>query len=144
MCTPSLAIDAIIQVSSHKNEEPAILLVLRSDTSEELYAIPGGFVNVGESVETATIREVKEETNADIIYLEQFRTYSDPSRDKRRHTVSVVFICTGDASNLKRGDDAKEVVIVPLSELPGKKFAFDHEVILKDYVKKYHPKYEFI
>ena len=88
MCTPSLAIDAIIEV--HDEFELKVVLVRRRDPPRDLFAIPGGFVDVGESVEEAIVREVKEETNLSLDKLEQFRVYSDPSRDKRRHTVSVV------------------------------------------------------
>lgn len=84
MCTPSLAIDAIITVKNAP--EPSIVLVRRRDNPRDIYALPGGFVDIGETIEHATIREVKEETNLDLLHLSQFRVYSDPKRDKRRHT----------------------------------------------------------
>lgn len=91
MCTPSLAIDAIIEVQpSSPSEDIRILLVHRRDPPRDLFAIPGGFVDIGETVEAATIREVREETNLVISSLEQFRVYSDPLRDKRRHTVRMI------------------------------------------------------
>lgn len=107
LCTPSLAIDAIIEVNGddEPDENIKVVLVHRRDPPRDLFATPGGFVDVGETVEQATIREVKEETNLDLDHLEQFRVYSDPSRDKRRHTVSSVFKCkVKDASKLKKGD----------------------------------------
>lgn len=142
LCTPSLAIDAIIEISSnHYNNDIYIVLVQRKDSNDLIHAIPGGFVNVDETVENATKREVKEETNLNIIKLNQFRVYSDPTRDKRRHTVSVVFRCIVDnTKQMKNGDDAKGVVVVSLKDsLYTLKFAFDHRVILEDYVRFYHP-----
>lgn len=92
MCTPSLAIDAVIEHHNHGSEnEISILLVFRRDPPKDLFAIPGGFVDVGEAAELAVIREVKEETNLTVSHMEQFKLYSDPYRDKRRHTASMVF-----------------------------------------------------
>lgn len=88
----------------------------------------------------ATIREVKEETNLDITSLEQFRVYSDPSRDKRRHTISCVFRCiVKNINNIKRGDDAKAVKIIPLKDIINLQLAFDHRTILTDYINQFHP-----
>ena len=145
MCTPSLAIDAIIEY--HKSEETissscescSLLLVFRRDPPSG-YAIPGGFVNIGESVETAAIREVKEETNLSLHSLEQFRMYSDPARDKRRHTASIVFRCiVTSVDGFKGGDDAKGVRLVPLKDVLNLPLAFDHKIILHDYIQRYHP-----
>ena len=133
MCTPSLAIDALIEVTN--NNEPSIVLVKRGRAPRDIYAIPGGFVDVGESVEEATIREVKEETNLELKSLRQFKVYSDPKRDKRRHTVSAVMTCTvDDISKIHRGDDAKEVVVVPLRKVLSLELAFDHKQILSDFI----------
>jgi len=110
-----------------------------------MIAIPGGFVDVGESVEEAVLREVSEETHLPLTIdkISQFRVYSDPSRDKRRHTVSVVFRCHGDSNDvwkLKKGDDAKSVVLVPVLEVLNLNLGFDHKQILSDYIKTYYPK----
>ena len=141
MCTPSIAIDAIIEVDN--KGVPSLLLVNRGALPKG-YAIPGGFVNVGESLEEATIREIKEETNLDIVALEQFHMYSDPKRDKRRHVVSQVFKCKVDEKKpvqqqLRRGDDAKAVEIIALTDIADLNIAFDHKSILLDYIQKYHP-----
>ena len=76
----------------------AVILVSRRDPPIK-HAIPGGFVDVGETIEVATVREVMEETNLDLTSLEQFHVYSDPARDTRRHTVSVVFRCVASRSS---------------------------------------------
>ena len=71
--------------------------------------------------------------------MEQFHVYSDPARDKRRHTVSVVFRCiVKDIKNLKRGDDAKGVKVIPLNKVLELNLAFDHKQILTEYIQKYH------
>lgn len=135
LCTPSLAIDALIEYFDGK--ELNMVLVRRKDPPKDKIAIPGGFVNVGETVENATIREVKEETNLDVIKMKQFRVYSNPNRDKRRHTVSVVLICTiNNIDLIKRGDDAKDVVVIPFNKVLSQDFAFDHRTILEDYFRE--------
>eukprot|EP01041_Mallomonas_annulata_P013224 gene13224-27983_t len=137
MCTPSLAIDAIIEISTKKG--PSVVLVRRRDPPRK-YAIPGGFVDIGETVEKATMREVQEETNLHPTQLEQFSVYSKPDRDQRRHTVSVVFRCIAEnTEKISAGDDAKSVEIIPLMEIKEIDLAFDHSQILKDYIAKYHP-----
>jgi 8-oxo-dGTP diphosphatase len=134
MCTPSLAIDCIIE---HKD---SVVLVWRKDPPADKYAIPGGFVSVGESAEAATIREVLEETNLTVASLEQFRFYSDPRRDARRHTVSMVYRTqVSSLANLHVGDDAKRVVAIPMKDILSLNLAFDHKTIFTDYFRQYHP-----
>lgn len=104
-------------------------------------------MNIGETVESAVIREVKEETNLTIsaANLEQFRMYSDPLRDSRRHTASMVFRCMliGELNHWRQvihnGDDAKELKLLHLDSLLSLPLAFDHRQILTDYLKKFHP-----
>ncbi len=97
------------------------------------WAIPGGFVDYGESLEEAAIREAKEETNLDVELICQLHTYSSPDRDPRQHTISTVFIAKG-KGELKGKDDAKNAKIFTKNNLP-ENIAFDHKEILNDYFK---------
>lgn len=108
------------------------------------FAIPGGFVNVGESVEETAVREIKEETNLDINIkqLQQFHFYSNPSRDTRRATASAIFryiLPVGDEVQFKSGDDAKDLVLVKLEDAVKLPLQFDHGQVLTDYIHRYHP-----
>lgn len=125
---PLLTVDAIIETAS------GILLIERKNPPYG-WALPGGFVDYGESVEDAVIREAKEETSLDIEIIEQFHTYSDPLRDPRKHTVSVVFIAKSfPGQKPEAKDDAKSLKIFWPSELPDN-IAFDHGEIIADYIK---------
>jgi 8-oxo-dGTP diphosphatase len=95
------------------------------------WALPGGFVDWGETVEQAAVREALEETGLQVTLLRQFHVYSDPSRDPRGHNVSVVFIGTAQG-NPQGQDDASEAQVFHRSALPSP-FAFDHAAILSDY-----------
>lgn len=121
---PHLTVDAIIEVDG------GIILIKRKNPPYG-WAIPGGFVDYGETLEEAVIREAKEETGLDIRLKRQFHTYSDPGRDPRHHTVSTIYIATADGEPVA-GDDAKEVGIYNRDNLP-KDIAFDHREILEDY-----------
>jgi len=123
--TPFLTVDGII---FYKGK---IVLVNRNFAPMGL-ALPGGFVNYGETVEAAVIREIKEETNLDLINLKQFKVYSDPSRDLRMHTCSVVFSADG-FGELKAGDDAKEVVLYDYKDIKNLNLCFDHKKIIEDF-----------
>jgi 8-oxo-dGTP diphosphatase len=124
--TPFLTVDAIIEVKG------GIVIIKRSNPPFG-YALPGGFVDYGESLEEAVIREAKEETDLEITDLRQFHTYSDPKRDPRFHTVGTVFIAqaTGEP---KAGDDAAGVQVIPPGDIEKLDFAFDHRLILLDYL----------
>ena len=125
---PLLTVDAIIETES------GIILIERKNPPYG-WALPGGFVDYGESLETAVIREAREETSLDIDIVEQFHAYSDPSRDPRKHTVSVVFIVKHDPNQTPYAmDDAKSLKVFPLSEIP-ENLAFDHGKIISDYLK---------
>ncbi|MSP39695.1 MAG: NUDIX hydrolase [Deltaproteobacteria bacterium] len=121
---PLLTVDIIIEIDG------GIVLIERKNIPHG-WAIPGGFVDYGESIESAAAREAEEETSLKVKLVEQFYTYSDPRRDARHHTVSTVFIAT--ANGIPRGaDDAKAARIFCQGELP-EPIVFDHEQILRDY-----------
>lgn len=121
---PFLTVDAIIEIGG------GIILIKRKNPPPG-WAIPGGFVDCGETIEDAVIREAKEETGLDIKLLSQFHAYSDPKRDPRHHTVSVIFIATAEGEPVA-ADDAAEVKIFSRDNLPDD-IAFDHKQILEDY-----------
>ena len=124
--SPIPTVDIII------GKEGGIILIKRKNPPYG-WALPGGFVNYGESLECAARRELKEETNLEAKGLRQFRTYSDPARDPRFHTITTVFIGKGEGKG-KAADDAEQLKIFKKGELPSK-LAFDHKKILKDYFK---------
>src|SRR3990167_1983294 len=127
--TPLLTVDIIIEVADR-----GIVLIERKNPPHGL-ALPGGFVDYGEHLEKAALREAKEETSLDVQLIEQFYTYSDPRRDPRHHTISTVFIAR--ANGDPRGDDdARQAQLFTEAELPSP-IAFDHAQILRDY---YHYK----
>lgn len=124
---PFVTVDAIIEIGD------GIVLIQRSNPPFGL-ALPGGFVDYGESLEDAVIREAKEETSLDLEDLRQFHTYSEPVRDPRFHTVATVFIARAKGKP-KAGDDAAGVRVARLTEIPKLEFAFDHKKILTDYLE---------
>jgi len=127
--SPKLTVDGIVV----KGKE--ILLIKRkNDPYSGMWALPGGFVNYGEKVEDAVVREVREETGIETTLVDLLGVYSDPERDPRGHTVSIVFILKPLSEDVKGGSDASEAKFFPLDSLPP--LAFDHEKIIKDYKKK--------
>jgi len=121
---PLCAVDVIIETQG------GIILIKRKNPPAG-WAIPGGFVDYGESLEDAVRREAKEETGLDIELIKQFHTYSDPGRDPRHHTISVIYIARAEGKP-EAGDDAKEAGIFTRDSLP-EDIAFDHRQILEDY-----------
>ncbi len=132
--TPYLAVDGIIQLYDEKENFKGIVLIERKNPPIGL-AIPGGFVDIGETVEQAVIREMKEETSLDVDILRILGVYSDPNRDPRFHTASVVFVCKAHGQPVA-SSDAKEAKIYKLEEIPYDKLVFDHAKILKDYIER--------
>jgi 8-oxo-dGTP diphosphatase len=128
--TPRLTVDVIIDMGA------GMIVMVERKNEPAGWALPGGFVEVGESVEEAALREVKEETGLDIELVRQFHVYSDPKRDARGHTASVVFVGRG-WGKPKSGSDAKNVELYHEMNLPSE-IPFDHRQILKDY---FHQRY---
>lgn len=124
---PLPTVDTIIETSSG-----GIVLVERKNPPHG-WALPGGFVDYGESLELAAIREAKEETCLDITLVEQFHTYSDPQRDPRHHTVSTVYLAIAEGAP-QGGDDAQDAKVFVETELPDT-IVFDHPKILADYFR---------
>jgi 8-oxo-dGTP diphosphatase len=100
------------------------------------WAIPGGFVDYGETVEAAAQREATEETGLQVELIEQLHVYSDPNRDRRKHTISIVFIATA-KGEAKAGDDAKDIGMFEPWCIPTN-LCFDHDRILQDYWRYRH------
>lgn len=129
--TPYLTTDAIIEVYI-ENKFEGIVIIQRKNPPLGL-ALPGGFVDRGESVENACKREMREETNLDIKITSLLGVYSDPSRDPRFHTASVVFIAKA-TSYPQAGDDAKKTILIKPDKINLEQMVFDHGQILQDYL----------
>ena len=125
---PHPTVDIIIEL-----ETKGIVLIKRKNPPFG-WALPGGYVEYGESLEEAAVREAKEETGLDIELKKQFHTYSDPKRDKRHHNITTVYIASARGMP-KAMDDAEDIGIFTESNLPDE-IAFDHRKILSDYFKQ--------
>ena len=122
--TPSLTVDTVILF---KNK--LVLVKRKNPPYQGKFALPGGFVEIGESTEKAASREAFEETGLSIEILKLIGVYSDPERDPRRHTVSVCYLAKGDG-DLKSGSDADAVDLFELDSIP--ELAFDHNKMIND------------
>lgn len=112
-----------------------ILIKRKNNPYKDCWALPGGFVEYGESVETAAIREAKEETSIDVELKDLVNVYSKPDRDPRGHTITVAYTAKGDFSVMKADDDASDIAIFTSEKLNEIKLAFDHDQIIKDCLK---------
>lgn len=130
---PIPTVDIIIEMSDRPHR-PIVLIERLNEPYG--WAIPGGFVDYGEPVEVAARREAQEETGLAIELIEQFQVYSDPSRDPRKHTMSVVFIATAKGEP-QAGDDAKGIALFESWRVP-ENLCFDHDRILRDYWRYRH------
>jgi len=127
MKKPSVTVDGVII----KNGK-ILLIKRRNEPFKGMWALPGGFVEYGERVEDAVIREIREETGLNARIKKLIGVYSDPKRDPRGHTISIVFLLEAEGE-AKGGDDAMEAKFFDLNNLPP--LAFDHEKIIKDAIK---------
>lgn len=125
---PVPTVDIIIEMKGR-----GIILIERRNLPHG-WAIPGGYVDYGESLEDAAVREVAEETSLKVKLLRQFHTYSDPKRDLRQHNISTVFIAKGQGEP-KPASDAKGIGLFTKDNLPHN-ICFDHMKILSDYFNK--------
>lgn len=133
--TPLLTVDIIIRMTDQPGQ-PVVLIERRNPPHG--WALPGGFVDVGETTESAAIREALEETCLSVQLECLLGVYSDPQRDPRQHTVSLIYIAS--ASGTPRAeDDAKNIQLFELNSIPTK-LAFDHSIIVKDYKNYIHSK----
>jgi 8-oxo-dGTP diphosphatase len=130
---PVPTVDAII-----RRESEILLIRRKKDPFKEMLALPGGFINEGEKVEDAIIREVREETTLEIRLLDILGVYSDPKRDPRKHIMTTVFIAeVNEDKNVKAvaADDASAITWLNLETINMHSFAFDHGKIINDYMK---------
>lgn len=129
---PFPTVDIIIEIRDREGNSGFILIKRKYPPYG--WALPGGFVNYGESLEDAAVREAKEETSLDIELVSQLHTYSEPGRDPRFHTITTAFIARAEGQPAAR-DDAKEIGIFNGGNMP-RPLAFDHEKILEDYFRR--------
>ena len=125
---PAPTVDIIIELIDKPNR-PIVLIERRNEPFG--WAIPGGFVDYGESIETSAIREAQEEVSLEVELVEQFYVYSDPTRDPRQHTLAIAFIATAKGEPVA-ADDAKNLGIFHQWDLPTN-LCFDHDRIMLDY-----------
>lgn len=130
---PTPTVDIIIELL---NQPHRPIVLIERQNSPLGWAIPGGFIDYGESAETAARREAQEETGLVVELISQFQVYSDPKRDSRQHTISVVFLATA-TGEPKAGDDAKGLGVFTSWQIPTN-LCFDHDRILQDYWRYRH------
>lgn len=122
--TPALTVDIVILVGGK-----VVLIKRKNPPYQGKFALPGGFVDIGETVKEAALREAREETGVEIKIVELIGIYDDPLRDPRGHTVSIAYLATA-SGQPRAGSDALDVQLFSLSHLPP--LAFDHAKIIED------------
>ena len=127
--SPVPTVDVVIEVEPETGGKGIVLIYRRNEP--RAWALPGGFVDYGETLEEAAGREAREETGLEVESLAQFHAYSDPKRDPRRHTISTIFIAQAKGKP-RPGDDAERAGVFTEESLPPG-LAFDHGEILRDY-----------
>ena len=126
---PRLTVDGILTV-----DDKILLIKRKYDPFKYHWALPGGFVEYGETTANAVCREIKEETGLGTEIISLFDVYSDPQRDPRGHTVSIVYVLKKIGGELHSGDDANDARYFPLDTIPN--LAFDHVKILTDFIRR--------
>jgi 8-oxo-dGTP diphosphatase len=127
--SPKLTVDGICI-----NHDEILLINRKHMPFQGRWALPGGFVEYGETTEKAVCREVREETGLETEIVSLFGVYSDPSRDPRGHTVSVIYTLRKIGGSLQGGDDAGDARFFPIQKLP--ELAFDHIQIISDFKRR--------
>jgi 8-oxo-dGTP diphosphatase len=128
---PAPTVDIIIEVTDGADAGEKRIVLIKRKNPPFGWALPGGFVDYGESIESAAVREAREETSLQVTLVRQFHTYSEPGRDPRQHTISTVFIARAHGTPAG-ADDASEARVFSIDALP-EPMAFDHADILRDY-----------
>lgn len=127
---PAVAVDAVIE------EDSGILLIVRkNEPFKGKYALPGGFVEYGETCEQAVVREVEEETGLKVAVKGLLGVYSDPSRDPRDHTIGICYIAEMVGGELRASSDASYARFFSIEDVRRMELAFDHSRIVEDYLK---------
>ena len=131
--TPFITADGIVEIYIEEEFQGVVLI----DRLNPPYgtALPGGFMDIGETIESCLKREMSEEIGLEVEIVELLGLYSDPQRDPRFHTVSAVYICKAYVLP-KAGDDAKSTKLVLLKDLKKEHFVFDHQKIINDYLER--------
>jgi len=126
---PKLTVDGIII-----NDDKILLIKRKNEPFKDKWALPGGYVEYGETVEDAVLREISEETNLSVKIKELLGVYSSPDRDPRGHTVTIAFILNVKSGDLKSGDDAADAKFFEKRKLPD--LSFDHDKIIEDAIRR--------